>query len=368
MNSLPLQIAIIGCGRIAGHHCRAIRETKDLKLAAVCDLEISKAKAYSDEYDIPCYQNYHEMMKTHPNIDIVAVITPSGMHFEHAHEIQTLYKKHLIIEKPTFLKPEHYEKILAGAHKNNLRVFPVFQNRYNLAVQRVKKGLTNGELGEIRHVAVRVRWCRPQRYYDMSPWRGTFAMDGGALTNQGVHHVDLLRYLGGEIEKVCSTMGTFGANIEVEDTIAAAMKFKSGKTGTLEVTTSARPHDYEASLSFVCENGLAQLGGIAVNELQTYTPEPAACAQHSEDFSGCVYGNGHYAFYRDLAENMKSEAPFPTSNEDALNSLQLLQAFYVSHETGNWVAPESKLQSKHLGKADEKLANLYRTSKPSDIK
>ena len=96
--------------------------------------------------------------------------------------------------------------------------FPIFQNRYNAAV-KVKHALVNDELGDVRIVSVRVRWCRPQSYYDLSPWRGTYAQDGGALTNQGIHHIDLLRYLVGDIKSVHATMRTMGADIEVEDTI-----------------------------------------------------------------------------------------------------------------------------------------------------
>jgi len=119
----------------------------------------------------------------------------------------------VIVEKPTFMRPEQVRDAFALAASLGVRVFPVFQNRYNLAVQRVKRAIASGELGAVRIASVRVRWCRPQRYYNLSPWRGTFAQDGGALTNQGIHHVDLLRYLGGEVRGVHVQMRTLGADI-----------------------------------------------------------------------------------------------------------------------------------------------------------
>jgi UDP-N-acetyl-2-amino-2-deoxyglucuronate dehydrogenase len=209
-------------------------------------------------------------------------------------------------------------------------------------------------------ISVRVRWCRTQRYYDLAPWRGTFALDGGALTNQGVHHIDLLRHLGGEVESVNASMRTFGADIEVEDTVVATVQFRSGAIGTVEVTTAARPDDYEASISFVCEKGLAQVGGIAMNELQVYSPAPAECRAHSEDFSRCVYGFGHEFLYQEIRDALLEGKPYSIQREDADNTLQLLHAFYCSEETGKSVKPGSE-ESVRLGRADEKLAKLYRT-------
>ena len=205
-----------------------------------------------------------------PEIDIAVIATPSGMHFEHAMEVMDVYKKSVIIEKPTFMRPDQLNTAYDKAEELGLNIFPVFQNRYNKAVQRVKKSIINNELGDIRIMNVRLRWCRPQRYYDLSKWRGTYSHDGGALTNQGIHHVDLLRFLGGEVDKVNSVMRTLGADIEVEDSIVAILTYKNGAIGSLEITTSARPDDFEASLSIVGSKGLAQLGGIAVNNLLSF--------------------------------------------------------------------------------------------------
>jgi UDP-N-acetyl-2-amino-2-deoxyglucuronate dehydrogenase len=247
------------------------------------------------------------------------------------------------------------------AASTGVRIFAVFQNRHNLAVTRVMRGLASGELGALRAAAVRVRWCRHQRYYDLAPWRGTFSMDGGCLTNQGIHHIDLLRLMGGEVVRVCGLNRTLGSKIEVEDTATAAIEFKSGAIGTLEITTAARPIDFEASISLVCENGLAQIGGIAVNELQIYTPEPAACRQNSEDFSGNVYGFGHGKIYQQIVESLRDEAPFPVTCADTRATIQLLNAFYVADEAQTWVDVASAGDSSRLGSVSEELANLYRT-------
>ena len=361
-----LKVGLIGCGRIAGHHCNSIAKIEGLTVSAICDLEIQKAKPYGEEFMVPCFTNYHEMLKTMPEIDIVAIITPSGMHFEHTLEVLKYYKKHVVIEKPTFMKPSQLNVAYQEADRVNKKIFPVFQNRYNKAVARVLKGLQSGELGSVRLVSVRLRWCRPQKYYDLAPWRGTFALDGGALTNQTIHHVDLIRYLGGEIQTTTATMQTFGANIEVEDSTVATFSYVSGAIGVLESTTAARPDDFEASISLVCSEGLAQIGGIAVNELQIFTPEPGACEENSEDFMGitghgAVYGFGHTQMYRDIVSDLKGDQSFPIDQNDCLQTLSLLHAFYRSDESQARVNVTSQFESKRLGRSDEALAKMYRT-------
>ena len=143
--------------------------------------------------------------------------------------------------------------------------------------------INTNEIGELRVVNVRVRWCRPDRYYNLSRWRGTYSQDGGALTNQGIHHIDLLRYLFGEVIELNAQMKTLGANIEVEDSVVATMRLKKNIIGTLEVTTAARPHDYEASISVLGSKGMAQLGGWAVNELNEFSPKEEDCKKFSEN-------------------------------------------------------------------------------------
>ena len=257
--------------------------------------------------------------------------------------------------------PSQVSEVYRTAAEHGVQVFAIFQNRYNLAVQRVWAGIESGELGAVRSASVRVRWCRPQRYYDMAPWRGTFSMDGGCLTNQGIHHVDILRNLGGEVARVCSAHRTLGAEIEVEDLATAVFEFESGALGTLEVTTAARHDDYEASVSLVCENGLAQIGGIAVNELQVYSPDPQACRSHTEDFSGNIYGKGHGMAYREIAAALVGTANYPIDRSDVEGTIRLLNAFYVSAETGQWVDVEDAGDSRRLGEMDDTLADLYRT-------
>jgi len=366
MTQNNLNIALIGCGRVAGHHCLSISHTDGVALTAVCDLAEEKAKAYGEEYAVPHYTDYRDMLDAHPDIDIVSVITPSGMHAEHATEMIDRYGKNVIVEKPTFMQPGQAEAVYALADTKGVEVFPVFQNRYNKAVKRVRTALENDELGDIRIVSVRVRWCRPQRYYDLAPWRGTFSHDGGALTNQCIHHVDLLRHLGGEVTRVNATMRTLGAEIEVEDTVVATLGYDTNAVGVLEGTTAARPDDFEASLSIVGSKGMAQIGGVAVNELQVFTPAPDDCAAHSEDFigikgHGAVYGFGHSEMYADIVKHFSGTTPYPVDRDDCIATLSLLHAFYRSDEAGDWVDVNKDKPSCRLGRENDAVSDLYRT-------
>ena len=299
------------------------------------------------------------MLKNEKKIDLVVIMTPSGMHYEHAKKIINKYKKNIIIEKPICLKTTQVEDLYKLAKKNKVKIFPVFQNRYNKAIQFLKKKKTMNALGKIRTISVQVRWCRPQRYYDLADWRGTFSHDGGALTNQGIHHLDALRYLCGELKLVNAKMSTLGANIEVEDAVVGNFELENGALGTLEITTSARPKDYNATISLVGSKGLAQIGGLALNELQIFSPDQKLCKKNSEKIP-TAYGFGHFSFYKDVKNYFSNFTKFPVSTKDCLKTINLLNSFYISDEIKKTVDPMKIRDSSRLGVKNEKISKKYR--------
>jgi UDP-N-acetyl-2-amino-2-deoxyglucuronate dehydrogenase len=357
-----INFALIGCGRIAGRHIEAIAACAEARLIAVCDTDEERAKDKSELGKVPYFLNYHDMLEQFPEIDVVIILTPSGAHFEHAMDMINIYQKHLLIEKPFVLTVAQALRLKRAADSFEVTIFPLYQNRFNKAVQKVKTALTQTqELGALRVGTVRVRWCRPQRYYDLSPWRGTWAMDGGALTNQGIHYIDLLRYLCGEVKRVHAKLSTLGATIEVEDTGVAILEFENGGLGVIEIMTSARPDDFEASISCVCENGLAMIGGIATNVLQTYTPDQTQAAQSSEAFP-TVYGFGHNVIIEGVVNALLHQQKPVIEFDDGLQTLRLLHAIYKSDEINGWVDVADAGDSARLGVPDEALSELYRTS------
>ena len=357
-----INVAIIGAGRIAEHHLKAIKNNRGFKLIAICDLDKDKAYGFSERYKVPYYLNYNEMLSANKDIDIVAIMTPSGCHYEHCKDIIIKYKKSVIIEKPIFLKSSEVRKIYKIAKKFKVEIYPVFQNRFNKSIQKIKKEIKSKKIGKINIVSIRVRWCRPQRYYDLAAWRGTFSHDGGALTNQGIHHIDLLRYLVGEIKEVSAKMFTLGVKVEVEDTALALFKFHNGAVGSLEITTAARPQDFEASISILGSKGTILIGGLAVNEILTYTPDQNLSRKFSEKIPD-AYGFGHYKLYKQISKSIKDNKQFIISENDCFKTISLLNAFYVSHEKKIQINVSKNLQSKKLGEVNEKIAKLYRYKK-----
>ncbi len=357
--SQPLRLGIIGCGRVAFHHIDMLAGVEGIKLVASCDMNEEKAKSHAQKGGSQAYTDYHQMLDKE-NLDIVVVATPTGAHYEHVKDILNYKPVNILLEKPMVLRVAHGLELNALAASKGVRIFPVYQNRFNKAVQRVKSALLNGELGDVVLATVRVRWCRPQRYYDLAAWRGTFAMDGGAHVNQGIHYVDILRYLAGEIEEVHSLFAQLGAKLEAEDTGVSIVKFKNGGLGQIEITMAARPDDFEASVSVVGSKGLAVLGGICCNKLETFSLCPADQAVYSEEVP-MAYGVSHHKVYEMIVAALSHGKPSPVEFNDGLNTIRLLHALYRSNEERRWVRLDEQVESKRLGERNDGLLSQYLT-------
>ena len=354
-----INIGLVGSGRIAGHHIRSINKIKQFKIIAISDLKIEKTEAYAKSYKLKTYTHYNQMLQNEKSIDLVVIMTPSGMHYSHGMDILKKYKKNLVIEKPTCMKSSQVLKLYNTAKKLKKKVYPVFQNRNNKCIIKLKKLIEKGDIGKIRLANLQLRWCRPQRYYDLSIWRGIYSHDGGALTNQGIHYIDLLRYLFGEVKTLNANMKTLGAKIEVEDSVVSNFEFKSGALGSLEVTTSVRPDDYGATISVIGSKGFAQLSGLSANKLEKFSPNPKICKKFSENIPD-AYGFGHNKLYKDIFNDMKNKEKFPVNGSDCYKTIRFLNSFYVSDEQKKTVLVDKVKDSKRLGRKNEKISKLYK--------
>lgn len=358
-----VRFAIIGCGRIAGRHIESINGVADAELVAVCDLVEERAKKYADENNICYYTNYHEMLCKN-DIDIVNIMTPSGMHAEHAIEIMKKYKKHIVVEKPMALRISDGEEMVRVANRLNLKLFTVLQNRYNKAVKKIREAIEQNLFGQLVLGTVRLRWDRKQAYYDRDKWRGTWLLDGGVLTNQAIHHIDLLQWMFGDVESVSAISKTMLVNVEVEDTAVCWLKFKNGAMGVIEATSAARPYDLEASLSILGEKGTVIIEGASVNKLVTWTFEEIDVREFFEEPPN-VYGYGHNEFLANVTMSILNDTPPAIDGSEGLKCIRLLNAIYASVESAREVFLKDNPVSSKLGgcyNGAEDIRDLYRVN------
>jgi UDP-N-acetyl-2-amino-2-deoxyglucuronate dehydrogenase len=336
-----INFALVGCGRISGKHIEAINDIKNASLVAVCDIDLEKAKiAAGKAGNIPYFASYDEMLKAVPEIDVVNILTPSGMHPEQTIDIVKKYKKHIVCEKPMALRLSDADEMIKTCDENSVRLFVVKQNRYNLPVQKLREAVENDDFGKMVMGTVRVRWCRPQEYYDQADWRGTWEQDGGVITNQASHHIDLLEWMMGEPMSVMAKNGRYLVDIDVDDTCAAIIKFKSGALGIVEATTAARPKDLEGSLSVMGENGSVVIGGFAVNKMETWNfkniSEEASksVVEKYSELPPNVYGFGHIRYLEHVIDCIINKKKALVDGFEGRKSLELINAIYESAETG----------------------------------
>lgn len=354
-----MKYALIGCGRIATNHIKAVLNNH-LEFAAVCDvvpeqMENLLAKhELNREESIHRYTDYREMIeKEQP--ELVGIATESGIHAQIA-----LYcidhGVNLIIEKPMAMSIEDANEIIRCSEEKGVKVSACHQNRFNVAVQQMRKALETGRFGKLSHGSIHVRWNRNQDYYDQAKWRGTWAQDGGALMNQCIHGIDLLRWMmGGEIDEVYGvTRQQFHHYLEAEDIGMAVVKFKNGAVATIEGTTNVYPKNLEETLYLFGENGTVKLGGKSTNNIDVWDfadeTEEDSKNKGLEEVTSNVYGNGHTSLYTDVIDAIKNDRKPYVDAYAGKNALELVLAIYKSQKEGRPV----KLPLDHFASIDMK--------------
>ena len=330
-----IKIVLMGCGRISKKHSELIGggHIKGAQLSGVCDIDTLKAKELGEKYDVPYFQNIKDALQN-VECDIVSILTPSGMHSENIIEVAN-YSKHIIVEKPMTLNEKDAISVIDECKKKNIKLFVVKQNRFNLPIIKLKEAIEKQKFGKLILATVRVRWARHQKYYDQDAWRGTMKYDGGVLSNQASHHLDLLEWMMGDIDSVYAKSMTALADIETEDTAVAVLKFKNGGLGIIEATTAARPNNIEGSISILGEKGTVVVGGIAVDKLINWRFEGEEDKEDEviKSFSKEVdheYGVGHKLYYDHVINALKNGKPSMIDGKEGKKSVKLINAIYES--------------------------------------
>lgn len=350
-----LKFAVVGCGRVSGNHVAALASGHiPAELVAVCDVVEEKARSKGERLRVPHYTDYHEMMKRHPELDAVDIATPTGYHAQHVVDLAR-YGKHIVVEKPMALRVSDCDAMIDACRKNGCRLFVVKQNRFNRAVQAARRALEEGRFGKMVLGTVRVRWTRDQKYYEQDDWHGTWALDGGVMSQQASHHLDLLQWFMGPVDTMQCQTATRLMDIEVEDTAVAMMKFTSGALGAFEATVATRPKDMEGSLSLLGEKGSVMIGGHAVNRIlhwQFVDPRPEDAQmmdEHSQEVPN-VYGHGHLPYLANVVEAITQNKPGLVEAPEGKKNIEILTALYESAcHGGATVKPGCPVKRSKLG-------------------
>jgi predicted dehydrogenase len=332
--SNEFKFGIVGCGRIAQRHAEQI--VKSGILSAVCDTIPARATSLAEKYKIPAFNSLEDMLTSRPDLDVISVCTPNGLHAEHS--IQALKAgKHVLCEKPMALSVKDCSAMIHAAERANKRLFIVKQNRFNPPVMAVKELLDQGKLGKIYSVQLNCFWNRNAEYYKNS-WKGTKHLDGGTLFTQFSHFIDLLYWFLGDVESLAAHTGNYDHQglIEFEDTGVVIMKFQSGAIGTINYTVNAYKKNMEGSLTLFAEKGTVKIGGQYLNELEYQSLEgdpignlpPGNPANNYGQYFGSM--SNHDKVYRNLIEVLSGQGSIATSGMEGLKTVEIIERIYKS--------------------------------------
>jgi UDP-N-acetyl-2-amino-2-deoxyglucuronate dehydrogenase len=334
--SKKIRFALVGCGAIANKHVTALKRLSDVEIAGVFDINKKSAEMFGKKHQLPVFTNITEMIdKANPHV--LNILTPSGIHAKNLLELIP-FGRHFVVEKPLALRLDHIDRIIEECDKTGIKIFVVQQNRFNPPIQKLKEAINKGRFGKLVLGTVRVRWCRTQQYYNEKSWRGSWALDGGVLTNQASHHIDMLIWMMGAVESVMAKTATRLVNVEAEDTGIAVLKFKNGALGVIEATTATRPKDLEGSISILGEKGSVEIGGFFMNELKIWNFSKSDKIDNSiwEKFAKVPNKPAwnHTEFFRDVIDSIKNDRKGLIDGLEARKSVELINAIYESAETG----------------------------------
>jgi len=328
-----IKFGLIGCGRISQKHFEAIANIQNASIISCSDIIETRAKEACKKYDISTYYADYIEMLNKENLDAVIICTPSGMHPEMG--IKVAEKKiHVVTEKPMAIDLRSADDLVKACDQNRIKLFVVKQNRLNPPIQLLKKAIDKERFGRLFSANITVRWTRPQDYYDMADWRGTWEFDGGAFLNQASHYFDLIQWLMGPVKSVMAYTATLNHKIEAEDQGVGLIQFQNGALGVVEVTMNTYPKNSEGSLTIMGEYGTVKIGGIAVNRIEQWNfkdyDDDDKLIVTSNTSPTSVYGFGHQGYLQNVVDVLAIDGKPETDGRSGRKSLEIILAMYES--------------------------------------
>jgi len=338
---MTTHIGLIGGGNITQTHARAARAIPGAEISAIQGTNSEKIARLCREHGGTSYQDFDAFLKHRP-MDLVLIGSPSGLHATQgiAAARQGL---HVLTEKPIEINTARADALIEAAKKSNVQLGVIFQDRMKPHIRQLKNWIDQGLLGRPLMVDARVKWYRPPEYYANSRWRGTLALDGGgALINQGVHTVDLLLWLLGDVVRVQARTGTLLHKIEAEDSAAAILEFGNGALGILHATTAAYP-GYPRRVEISGTAGTVILEHdriIAANLRNTPAAVESAALDENQSASTAVVSDfrGHQAVLADFLQAIQQNRTPACDGLEGRRSIALVEAIYRAAKTPDRVA------------------------------
>jgi predicted dehydrogenase len=329
-----ISIGLIGGGNITDTHARAVRAIPGANVAAIYGTNTGKVRRLAGEHGGQAYTDLDAFLDHRP-LDMVIIGSPSGVHA--AHGIAAVRRGlHVLVEKPIDINTSRAGALIKEAEKAGVKLGVIFQDRLKPGIQRMKELVDRGVLGSPILADARVKWYRPPEYYSNSPWRGTHALDGGAaLINQGIHTVDLLLWLLGDVRRVQAAMRTSLHTIEGEDTLAALLEFENGALGVLQTATSIFP-GYPRRIELTGSEGTSILEHDRLIEVRLRRGESAPVFMESLDqnpsSSSPIVSDhrAHQAVLEDFIRAVEANSRPVCDGSDGLRSLALIESIYKS--------------------------------------
>jgi len=329
----PLCVGLVGCGGMGNEHLKIIARIPGAQLVGVCDDREPRAQRMSATHQVPFWLEYERFLDE-AKPQAVHICSPSGLHAEQG--IAAAERGiHVLCEKPLDIDLAKVDRLIAVCDRQDVRLGCIFQRRMSRAAQRVRQAIVEGKMGRILSCSVSVKWWRSQTYYDKDDWRGTWALDGGALSNQGIHSLDQMVWMAGPVAEVeYAHLETANHRIEAEDLALVVVRFASGARGTIEATTCCHP-DLATRLEIYGTNGSAALDDARVSRfgldgkdlLETLEDRGTLTGGGSDPWA--ITLGGHEAQIQDFYAAIAENRPPLVDGREARAAVDLLTKIYA---------------------------------------
>jgi predicted dehydrogenase len=334
MNDNKIKFAIVGAGHIGKRHAEMISRNKESELIALCDVK-SQEELNTEKYNVPLYESIEELLENHPDIDVVNICTPNGLHSDQA-IVAIENDKHVVVEKPIGLSKNKCEGVIFKALERHKQVFAVMQNRYSPPSVWLKDIVSNKIIGDVFMVQVNCYWNRDDRYYKKNGWKGTQDLDGGTLFTQFSHFIDIMYWLFGDIKNIQGKFNDFThkESTDFEDSGFVNFDFIDGGMGSINYSTAVWGANLESSITIIGSNGSVKVGGQYMNEVEYCNIDgygmPELAPSNPPNDYGMYKGSAanHHYIIENVIDTLKGRTTATTNALEGLKVVEIIERIY----------------------------------------